>query len=207
MRVVATQVRQLRSDAGDNRDRILAAARLAFTAEGRSVPVREIARRARVATATVYRRFPTKQALFAAAFAQELTLCSTIVEDGLAASDPWHGLSRVIEKLMTAHGGNPRMRTILARLAQDAEHRADRDRTVRGLRRLIQRARDSGDQRTDIVLEDVVLAIQASHGIRADSPSAQLAATRRLTALVIQSFRANPAAAPLPPAVRLPLRA
>jgi AcrR family transcriptional regulator len=199
-------VSQLRSDAGDNRDRILAAARHAFTTGGPAVPVREIARRAHVATATVYRRFPTKQALFAAAFAEELDLCATIVADGLAAGDPWQGLSQVIERLMTAHGANPRMRAILARLGRSAELAADRDRAVRGLLELIRRARDSGDLRPDIVLEDIVLTIQAGHGIRADSPAARLAATRRLTALIIQSFRARPDAAPLPPAVRLPLR-
>jgi len=204
--VVATEVSQLRADAGDNRDRILAAARLAFTADGPSVPVREIARRAKVGAATVYRRFPTKQALFTAAFADEMTLCSTTVDEGLAASDPWQGLAMVIEKLVTAYGGDPRMRTILAELSRGAEYTADRERTARGLLELIRRAKESGDLRTDIVLEDIVLTMQAGHGIRAGSPEAQAAATRRLAALIIQSFRANPETVPLPPAVRLPMR-
>src|ERR1700735_1274970 len=55
--------RPLRSDARDNRDLILDAARAAFAAEGLNVPMREIARRAGVGQATLYRRFPTKQAL------------------------------------------------------------------------------------------------------------------------------------------------
>ncbi|MFQ6200839.1 TetR/AcrR family transcriptional regulator, partial [Streptomyces sp. NPDC000405] len=100
---MTTEVSQLRSDAGDNRDRILAAARLAFTAEGFSVPVREIARRAQVGAATVYRRFPTKQALFTAAFAEEMSLCSTVVEEGLAARDPWQGLSLVTATPWSGH--------------------------------------------------------------------------------------------------------
>lgn len=206
MRVVATEVSRLRADAGDNRDRILAAARLAFTAGGPSVPVREIARRAQVGAATVYRRFPTKQALFAAAFADEMALCSTVVDEGLAASDPWHGLATVIEKLVTAYGGDPRTRTILAELSRGAEHAADRARTVRGLAELIRRAKASGDLRPDIVLEDIVLTMQAGHGIRAESAAAQAAATRRLAALIIQSFRAKPEPSPLPPPVRLPMR-
>ncbi|MFD7134794.1 TetR/AcrR family transcriptional regulator [Streptomyces sp. NPDC059894] len=204
---MATRVNQLRSDADDNRDRILAAARLAFTAEGFSVPVREIARRAQVGAATVYRRFPTKEALFTAAFAEDMALCSRVVEEGLAARDPWQGLSLVIEKLVTAHGGDPRVRTILARLARSAEFTADHDRTVRGLLELIRRAKESGELRADIVLEDIVLTLQAGHGIRASSPTAQAAATRRLAALFIQSFRADADAVPLPPAVRLPMRA
>lgn len=198
---------QLRSDAGENRDRILAAARLAFSTEGLSVPVREIARRAQVAPATVYRRFPTKQSLFAAAFAEEMSLCSTVVGKGLAARDPWQGLSLVIEKLVTAYGGDSRVRALLAQLPRGAEFTADRDRTVRGLLELIRRAKASGELRADVVLEDLVLAMQASHGIRAGSPAAQAAATRRLAALIIESFRANPGAAPLPPAARLTMHA
>jgi hypothetical protein len=49
----------LRSDARDNRELILATARAVFAAEGLNVPMREIARRAGVGTATLYRRFPT----------------------------------------------------------------------------------------------------------------------------------------------------
>ncbi|UED84079.1 TetR/AcrR family transcriptional regulator [Streptomyces profundus] len=202
-----TEVSQLRSDADDNRDRILAAARLACTAEGLSVPIREIARRAQVGTATVYRRFPTKQALFTAAFAEEMSLCSTVVDEGLAASDPWRGLSLTIEKLLTAYGGDARVRAILARLSRGAESTAVHDRTVRGLLELIRRAKASGQLRSDVVLEDIVLAMQASHGVRATSPTAQAAATRRLAALIIDSFRATPDATPLPPPGRLPLRA
>ena len=50
----------LRSDALDNRERILDAARAVFAAEGLDVPMREIARRAGVGPATLYRHFPTK---------------------------------------------------------------------------------------------------------------------------------------------------
>jgi len=54
---------KLRSDALDNRERILHAARTAFAAEGLNVPMREIARRVGVGPATLYRPFPTKQML------------------------------------------------------------------------------------------------------------------------------------------------
>ena len=58
----------LRSDARDNRERILDAARAVFAAEGLNVPMREIARRAGVGPATLYRRFPTKEMLVTEAF-------------------------------------------------------------------------------------------------------------------------------------------
>jgi AcrR family transcriptional regulator len=191
----------LRSDASDNRARILAAARAAFAAEGTDVPVREIARRAQVSAATVYRRFPTKEALFAEAFAEQLTVCSSIVEEGVAAADPWQGLSLVVEKLLEANARDQGMRALLARLSGTA----DRHRTLRMVLDLVRRAKEAGDLRQDIVLEDIVLAIMANDGIRAASPETRAAASRRFAALMLQSFRANPTPAPLPPAVRLPL--
>jgi AcrR family transcriptional regulator len=58
--------RSLRADARQNRERLLGAARTAFAAEGLSVPLDEIARRAGVGPGTLYRHFPTKEALIEA---------------------------------------------------------------------------------------------------------------------------------------------
>jgi len=57
---------QLRADARRNRERIIAAARVAFAEHGLDVGVAEIAHRAGVGTATLFRRFPTKQDLVVA---------------------------------------------------------------------------------------------------------------------------------------------
>ncbi|MEU8275292.1 helix-turn-helix domain-containing protein [Microbispora bryophytorum] len=67
----------LRSDALDNRERILDAARALFAAEGLDVPMREIARRAGVGPATLYRRFPTKQLLVTEVFTDEMRARAT----------------------------------------------------------------------------------------------------------------------------------
>lgn len=209
VRVVTAEVRQgLRSDARDNRERILAIARLAFAAEGLDVPIREIARRAQVGVATVYRHFPTKEVLFTEVFAAQMTLCSTIVEEGLAEADPWRGFGRVIERLMEVHALDRGFsRAFVSRLPPAVDLAADRDRTLRMMAELLRRAREAGDLRPDIVLEDVVLALMANDGIRADPPELRAAAARRFAALMLQSFRAHPSPAPLPPPVRLPLSA
>src|SRR5438876_7565800 len=65
-------VRPLRADAQRNRAKVLAAAQEAFAAEGIAVPLDEIARRAGVGAGTVYRHFPTKEALFEAVIADRL---------------------------------------------------------------------------------------------------------------------------------------
>ncbi|MFI7614721.1 TetR/AcrR family transcriptional regulator [Nonomuraea terrae] len=200
---------QLRSDARDNRARILAVARAAFAAEGLDVPIREIARRAQVGPATVYRHFPTKEALFGAAFAESLATCSASIEEGLAAADPWRGFCQVIEKLMEANALDQGFsRAFTSRLPPAVDYfTADRDRALRLLVVLIRRAKEAGGLRADFVLEDMILAMMANDGIRAESPEMRVAASRRLAALMIQSFRADPVPEPLPPAVRLPLSA
>jgi AcrR family transcriptional regulator len=191
---VTAEVRQ-RSDARDNRGRILAVARAAFAAEGLGVPIREIARRAEVGPATVYRHFPTKEALLtAAAAAAGPALCSAIVEQGLAEADPWHGFRHVVGELM---------RRPARRRPPTGYLRSDRERTVRLLLRLIGSAKASGELRADLELEDVVVALMANEGIRAGSPAVRAAASRRFAALTIESFRARPEPAALPPAARV----
>ena len=58
----------MRADAERNRERILVAARDAFAERGIDVPMDEIARQAGVGVATLYRRFPARSDLVAAAF-------------------------------------------------------------------------------------------------------------------------------------------
>jgi AcrR family transcriptional regulator len=204
--VTAQVVTKLRSDARDNRGRILAAARASFAAGGSDVPIREIARRAEVGVATLYRHFPNKKALLAEAFAGQMASCATIVEEGLAADDPWSGFCLVIERLMEVHALDRSFaHAFTARLPHTVDVAADRDRSLRLLLELVRRAKRAGPLRRDFVVEDISLALMANEGIRAKSPEMRVAASRRFAALMIQSFHANPVPTTLPPAVRLPL--
>jgi AcrR family transcriptional regulator len=70
--------RPLRADAAKNRARILEAAETTFTAEGVAAPIDAVAQRAGVGVGTVYRHFPTKEALFEAIVTARLDdLCET----------------------------------------------------------------------------------------------------------------------------------
>ncbi len=73
--------RPLRADAARNRARVLEVAYETFAAEGLSVPIDEIARRAGVGAGTVYRHFPTKEDLFGAVVESRIR---RIVDDGRA---------------------------------------------------------------------------------------------------------------------------
>src|SRR6478752_480577 len=91
----------LRADARDNRDRTLEAARELFAELGLGVTMRDVARKAGVGPATVYRRFPTKQHLVVEVFTHEMRACRAIVDDACADPDPWRGF-RTVDRELTA---------------------------------------------------------------------------------------------------------
>jgi AcrR family transcriptional regulator len=194
----------LRSDARDNRELILDAARAVFAAEGLNVPMREIARRAGVGPATLYRRFPTKEALVTEALAGQMFACHAIVDEGLADPDPWHGFCHVIEGICELHARNRGFTAaFMSAFPHAMDFAADREYALRSIAGLARSARDAGRLRPDFVLDDLILMLMANSGIRATSPAAAVAASRRFAALAIQAFQASPGASPLPPAARL----
>ncbi|AHH98996.1 AcrR family transcriptional regulator [Kutzneria viridogrisea] len=194
----------LRSDARDNRERILDAARAVFAAEGLTVPMREIARRAGVGPATLYRRYPTKEMLVTEAFTDQMRACQSIVDEGLADPDPWHGFCLVIEKICELHA---RDRGFTAAFMSTFPHAMDfaaiRAYSLTSVAELARRAKDAGRLRPDFVLDDLILMLMANSGIHASSPAARVAASRRFAALTLQAFHTSPASSPLPPAPRL----
>ena len=70
---------------------------------------------------------------------------------------------------------------------------ADREYALRSVAELARRAKEAGRLRPDFVLDDLVLVLMANSGIRAASPAAAVAASRRFAALAIQAFQASPA--------------
>ncbi|MEV5647065.1 helix-turn-helix domain-containing protein [Nocardia sp. NPDC052254] len=193
-----------RSDARDNRDRILEAAREVFVAEGLDAPIREIARRAEVGPATLYRHFPTKEVLVAEAFTDQMLACRSIVDAGLADPDPWHGFCRAIEELCEVYA---RDRGFTAAFMSTFPHAMDfaalRTAALKGAAELLRRAKATGRARPDIVLDDIILMIMANNGIHAAGPRARIAASRRFAALMIDAFATSPELSPLPPVPRL----
>ncbi|MEV1330365.1 helix-turn-helix domain-containing protein [Micromonospora costi] len=182
---------KLRSDALDNRERILDAARAVFAARGLDVPMREIARRAGVGPATLYRHFPTKQALAAEAFTEQIHACHAIAEEGLADPDPWHGFCHVIEKLCELQARNRGFITAFTTAFPHAiDLTAGRERALHSLAELARRAKDTGALRPDFVLDDLILVLVANSGLHVTPTNARIAASRRFAELAIRAFRA-----------------
>src|SRR5689334_23961309 len=88
---VGTADRALRADARRNRQRIVEGACAVFRERGLDVPLEEIADRAGVGIATLYRRFPTREELIAAVFEAQLLEVATAAEEALESADAWTG--------------------------------------------------------------------------------------------------------------------
>lgn len=194
----------LRADAQENRDRVLEAARTVFAERGINATMREIARRAEVGPATLYRRFPTKQLLIDEAFTHELQACRGIVSDGCADPDPWQGFCSVIERISVLNVRNQGfVEAFMSANPETDTFAAHRASLLRMLAELARRAQAAGELRRDFVLDDLVLILLAGRGLTAMPPDGREAAARRFAALAVEAFRAANANTALPPAMRL----
>jgi len=194
----APDERELRADARINRERILAAARAAFAAHGIDVPVAAIARRAGVGVATLYRRFPTRDALVAAAFAEQLEECAGILDEALDDADAWRALCRVLEKVCAMQAVDRGFTAaFLSRFPDDAAFERRRLRAQQSLADLVERAKATGRLRADFDPGDITLLLLANSGVAGQEPEVAASASRRLVGYLLQSLRAE-TAAPLP---------
>ncbi|MEV7129203.1 helix-turn-helix domain-containing protein [Streptomyces sp. NPDC093260] len=197
----------VRSDARDNRARILDAARAVFGEEGLSAPMREVARHAGVGPATLYRHFPAKQALIAETFAEQRRACHAAVRDALTDPDPWHGFRSLIERICELHAHSRGFAdAFMTTFPEAMDFAADQEQTLRAVGELARRAQETGQLRPGFVVDDLILMLMAHRGLRGTPRTARAKASRRFAAYVIEAFRAAPetgAPTPLPPAPRL----
>ena len=184
--------RILRADAEDNRERVLEAARDLFSEHGLDVPMREIARRADVGPATLYRRFPTKQLLVEAAFSDELHACRAIVDEGCADPDAWRGFAAVLMRIGELNARNQGFVDAFMSVFPDTiDFSAHRVGMLRSLAELARRAIAAGGLRSDFVIDDLVLILMGGRGLRAATPELRVAAARRFSELAIDGLRAD----------------
>lgn len=196
--------RRLRADAALNRDRIVDAATELFAARGIAVPLDEVARKAGVGVATLYRRFPTRADLAAATFERNLSRYTEAVDRALGDADPWQGFRALVYELCQLQASDAGLRELLTvsfPASSIIEKRAGG--ALAKLGTLIERAQDAGSLRPDVVPGDVVVMLLANAGVvsaTSDSGCAPGAEPwRRFAALIIDAFAVHPAES-LPPA-------
>ncbi len=153
-----TQATPLRADARRNRDALLAAARELFAQGGIDAPLCEVARRAGVGQGTLYRRFPTREALVAAVvddFAADYEVLGARAGDGpealFALFRSMAQLQRENRALIDVLSANP---------LPPVAHRACRDAFEAVFEGPLRDARAAGTVRTDATVEDVRLLLR-----------------------------------------------
>jgi len=196
---------RLRADAALNRARILAAAATAFAELGPDASMAEIARRADVGMATLFRRFPTKDALLRAVFAESIAACEADLAAALVAPHPWDAFQSVVEGFCAVQvHARGLASAIVATFLEGTGFAQERLMVERNIVRIIARAQASGDLRSDIDYADFLLLLKANVGVIALSGDRAAASSRRLVATTLRAFRADHAPQQLHPHSRPP---
>jgi len=149
----------LRADAQQNRDKILAAAEEVFLERGATVSLNEVARRAGVGIGTLYRRFPTREDLLAAAYSARFVAFAEEMRSRAGEADPLSALRAYLEDLVhltTVYRG---FATSLGVVLKTGTPGCTATSTVG--HRLLQAAQDAGQVRADITFDDLVCVATA----------------------------------------------
>jgi AcrR family transcriptional regulator len=192
---MADTPRPMRADARRNRERILKVAFDTFAAEGLSVPVQEIARRAEVGTGTVSRHFPTKESLFEAVVLDRAAGLAEQAARLAAQDDPGPAFFEYFALLIAEGAANLGMAEALmgAGYDLDAACLSDGIDLKGALNNLLVSAQRAGAVRADVNHDDVK-ALMTSCLSRAASAQDDPGACDRMVAIATAGLRAPSAA-------------
>jgi AcrR family transcriptional regulator len=171
---------ELRADAQRNLERVLDAATEVFAASGPAASVDEIARRAGVGHATVFRRFPTKDDLMYAVIERHVEEMGAIAEEALASDDPGAAFFDCIRRMAAFNMSSPGLHGCVVHCGQKPG--------AAGLEKLmaqvVTRAQDAGAVRRDVEPADVQSLVR---GALVGAPAGQWA---RYLDVVLDGLRA-----------------
>jgi AcrR family transcriptional regulator len=153
---MSTDQRTLRADARRNRDRIISAGRELFARDGPEAQMDEIAARAGVGIGTVYRHFPTKEALLTAMVRDRFKQFAEIAELAEETVDPRDALETVMRRSAEAVEGDAGFQLAMMDSNQLEWEGIEEQKALlaEALTRIIGRAVDVGAVRDDFTFED-----------------------------------------------------
>ncbi|WP_223692922.1 TetR/AcrR family transcriptional regulator [Leifsonia poae] len=157
--------RPQRADARRNFDALLAAARDAFAADGTSASLEDIARRAGVGIGTLYRNFPTRDALIEAVYVDEV---ESVVRAAREAEslEPWEALDSWLHRFVGYVGTK---RALVDGLNKDSPVLLSCRTAIYGAGGpLLDRAQAAGVVRSDVAIDDVVRMVSGIAGVAFD---------------------------------------
>jgi AcrR family transcriptional regulator len=200
----AATLRRPRADAIRNRERVLEAAKAVFSAGGPDASLEAVAKRAGVGIGTLYRHFPTREALFEAVYHREVQQLTELAEALKTEAEPVDALRRWmrsnVEFIATKKG-------MLAALALAVHGSSELyahtfERLTKAVRALLERAVAAGEMRADISPEDLLRALIGMCYIH-DQPGWQTSVLRLLD-VFIDGLRVQANVGSATPLVSLP---
>jgi AcrR family transcriptional regulator len=193
--VSSIETRPLRADARRNREAILKAARKVFSDRGQDAQMDDIARRAKVGVGTVYRHFPTKEALLEELVRDSFRELAVMWLEAIEQPDPWQTFVDLMWRAAELHAGDRAFTEVIAeaklKVAQDAAHETGLNESLMSL---IRRSQAVGAMREDLELDDMQALFCGLGAVVARDPGDGRMWRRYLT-LMIDGLR-PPAVAP-----------
>lgn len=183
--------RPRRADAQRNYQRLLDAAVAAFTEHGSDdVSLEEIARRADVGIGTLYRHFPTRQALLEAVYRDQVEALRTRADELLASAAPWESLQAWLQALASFSSTKQNLTSeLLATLGKDSDVLSLCSKAITDAAdSLLGSAKKAGVVRADADARDVIRLVHAVNIAMQRGP-ADPGQQDRLLGLVLDGLR------------------
>jgi AcrR family transcriptional regulator len=156
--IIHQDERPLRADARRNRERILVAAREVFAESGAGAQVDDVARRAGVGVGTVYRHYPTKEALMAELVREKFRVLDAGAREALESDDePFEVLAALLWRNAEELAGDATMQQTLAGFDDQiwAQAQPEQAALLEHTAELVKRARRAGTIRADVTETDI----------------------------------------------------
>jgi AcrR family transcriptional regulator len=181
----AASVRKPRADALRNRERVLEAAKVVFSAGGTDASLEAVARRAGVGIGTLYRHFPTREALYEAVYRREVEQLGDLAEQLMHEAKPVDALRRWLRANVEFVATKKGMSAALALAAYGSPELKSYslDRLSKAVGVLLDRAVTAGEIRSDVSPEDLFRALVGMCYVH-DQPGWQSTVLRLLDVLV-----------------------
>lgn len=187
----------MRRDARRNRERLIAEAKRLFAERGIEAPLDELASRAEVGAGTLYRHFPSRDALIRALYDDAVAELQSHATEILVADTAWGAVERWLEILSGWLAERPYIPGVLRRVAElDPDHRPGMEFQAL-LDDIVERAQAEGALRPDVTAVDLGVLVDML-GSLGQYGGAYLPYWRRQLTIVLDGLRARPDATPLP---------
>lgn len=183
---------QLRADAARNRELLVESAGEVFAESGLDAPLEEIAERAGVGIATLYRRFPTREALIEAIFEDKAAEYVRIANEALLVDDAWEGFCTYIERICGMQARDRGFTEVLTTTFPTAKRlEGYRKEGLQKASQLIESAQKHGALRKDFVSSDLIFILIAIGAYLQATRDVAPNAWRRYVALLLDGLKAG----------------